>query len=398
MIHIASIFGNEKAKLWITGRKSIFNNLKGKLVSGERRIWVHVSSLGEFEQGRSIIETLRKKFPQFKIVLTFFSPSGYEIRKNYTNADYISYLPMDGPWNSNRFIDLVQPEKVLFIKYEYWHYYLSALKRRNIPVFLCSAIFRKDQLFFKWYGGWYRNMLSFFEFLFVQNDESKRLLENIGYKNVLVTGDTRFDRVYEVATTARKLEEIKLFTGNSQCLVIGSSWEPDEELLSKYINESSKLIKYIIAPHEIHKSHVERIEDQILKKTIRHSVWKEQPSGNYDVLIIDNIGMLSVLYQYGQIAYIGGGFGKGIHNILEAAAYGNPVLFGPVHQKFQEARDLIILGGAFVVKDYDGLKTKLDDLFTNKTALNASGKIAANYISQNIGATDKIVSTIMQLS
>ena len=394
-IRLASLSGNSKAKLWITGRKSVLDMMKNTLVPGEKRIWVHASSLGEFEQGRPVIELIKSNYPEYKILLTFFSPSGYEIRKNYKYADYIFYLPMDGPINSKRFTELAKPEKVIFIKYEYWHYYLSALHNRNIPTYLCSSIFRKDQLFFKWYGGWYRNILSYFKLLFVQNELSKCLLADIGFTNVKVTGDTRFDRVQAITSQSQKHEEVKFFTGDKKCIVIGSSWEPDEDLLAKYINESILSVKYIIAPHEINSSHVERIEKQIIKKTIRYSNWIKKQTEDYDVLIIDNIGMLSSLYQYGNVAYIGGGFGKGIHNILEAAVWGSPVLFGPNYHKFQEALELIELGGAFVINDYSRLKTILDSLFTDTLMLNESGKIASDYISRNTGATEKIVSVIM---
>jgi len=394
-IYLASLLGNAKARLWIAGRKSVFDILQKKLRPGENRIWVHASSLGEFEQGRPVIEAIRSNDPEVKIVLTFFSPSGYEIRKNYQQADYISYLPMDGPGNARHFIDIVQPRKVIFIKYDYWYYYLTVLHQRNIPVYLCSGIFRKDQLFFKWYGGWYRKLLSDFTMLFVQNKESVELLNKIGYSNVLHTGDTRFDRVVAIASQSANLEEIKTFVGTNRCLVVGSSWEPDEDLLATYINESTFDVKYIIAPHEIHSSHIERIEKLILKKTVRYSGWQKQVHMDVKVLIIDNIGMLSSLYKYGQVAYIGGGFGKGIHNILEAATFGKPVIFGPKYQKFQEAKDLIELGGAFTIGDYAGLKNRLDHLFTNPSLLNESGNIASSYIRKNTGATAQILSVMM---
>ena len=394
-VRLISLFGNEKAKLWINGRKSVFDLMKKTLVPYEKRIWIHASSLGEFEQGRPIIELIKSRYPQYKILLTFFSPSGYEVRKNYQYADYIFYLPMDGPINSKRFTELANPEKAIFIKYEFWHFYLSALHKRNIPVYLCSSIFRKEQLFFKWYGGWYRNILSYFELLFVQNDISRHLLKNIGFTNVKVTGDTRFDRVQAIASQSKKHEAVKLFTSDKKCIVIGSSWEKDEDLLARYINESIFAVKYIIAPHEINSSHLERFENQINKKSIRYSAWINKQTGDYDVLIIDNIGMLSSLYQYGNVAYIGGGFGKGIHNILEAAVWGISVLFGPNHSKFQEALDLIKIGGAFAINDYNELKTILGSLFTDSIMLNESGKLASEYINRNTGATEQIVSYIM---
>ena len=393
-IRLASLFGNPKANYWITGRKDIFKKLKAALKPNERRIWVHAASLGEFEQGRPIIEKIKEQHPHYKIFLTFFSPSGYEVRKNYPGADYIYYLPSDTPANAKRFIDLVKPEKALFIKYEFWYNYLSTLKKKNIPVYLCSAIFRDNQLFFKWYGGWYRKVLSLFDHLFVQTDASKELLASIGFPNVTTTGDTRFDRVYDIASQAKEIAEVAAFVGNHQCLIAGSTWEPDEDLLAAYMNGATTPLKYIIAPHEIHASHIERLEKSIQKKVVRFSTWKLSQAGDPDVLIIDNIGMLSSLYRYGQTAYIGGGFGKGIHNTLEAATFGLPVLFGPNYLKFQEAKDLITLEGAFTISNLTELKDKLDALFSNKEYLRSAQITAGNYVKNNIGATQKIISEI----
>ena len=393
-IFMASVFGNPKAKFWIAGRKGIFKKLQTNLKPKERRIWVHAASLGEFEQGRPIIEKIKEQYPEYKIFLTFFSPSGYEVRKNYPGADYIYYLPADTPANAKRFIDLVKPEKVLFIKYEFWYNYLSTLKKRNIPVYLCSAIFRDNQLFFKWYGGWYRKVLSLFDHLFVQTDASKELLASIGFTNVTTTGDTRFDRVHDIASQAKEIAEVAAFVGNHQCLIAGSTWEPDEDLLAAYMNGATTPLKYIIAPHEIHASHIERLEKSIQKKVVRFSTWKLSQAGDPDVLIIDNIGMLSSLYRYGQTAYIGGGFGKGIHNTLEAATFGLPVLFGPNYLKFQEAKDLITLEGAFTISNLTELKDKLDTLFSNKEYLRSAQITAGNYVKNNIGATQKIISEI----
>jgi 3-deoxy-D-manno-octulosonic-acid transferase len=395
-IFSASLMGNEKAKLWIEGRKDIFNRLQSALKPNERRIWVHASSLGEFEQGRPLIEKIKEQHPEYKIILTFFSPSGYEVRKNYTGADYIFYLPSDTPDQARRFVDLANPEKALFIKYEYWYNYLSVLKKRNIPVYLCSAIFRENQLFFKWYGGWYRNILSLFSYIFVQTARSKELLASVGQANVTIAGDTRFDRVYAIASQAKEISEVVKFVGNSQCLIAGSTWEPDEDLLSAYINESALPLKYIIAPHEINASHIERLEKSIQKKAVRFSVWKQDQTGNPDVLIIDNIGTLSSLYRYGQVSYIGGGFGKGIHNTLEAATFGLPILFGPNYSRFQEAKDLIALGGAFPISGQHELNLELDELFSNSGSLGEAQKVAGDYVKQNIGATEAICKYIFR--
>jgi 3-deoxy-D-manno-octulosonic-acid transferase len=391
---MVSLFGNQKAKLWIAGRRNIFEKLTGNLKPNEKRIWVHAASLGEFEQGRPIIEKIKSQYPEYKILVTFFSPSGYEVRKNYNGADYIYYLPADTLRNAKRFINLVKPEKVFFIKYEFWYNYLNTLKKQDIPVYLCSAIFRNNQLFFKWYGGWYRKILHMFSHLFVQTQESKELLSSIRFTNVTITGDTRFDRVYDIALKAKEIPEVAAFVGVSQCLIAGSTWEPDEDLLSGYINASDLPLKYIIAPHEIHASHIERLEKSIHKKVIRYSTWKNNTTSEYDVLIIDNIGMLSSLYRYGQVSYIGGGFGKGIHNTLEAATFGLPIIFGPNYLKFQEAKDLIATGGAFSISTQNELNVKLDELFKDPIALCRAQRTAADYVKNNIGATEKILDHI----
>ena len=396
VIFVSSVFGNTKARLWLSGRKDIFARIREQLKPNEKRVWIHAASLGEFEQGRPLIEKIRKLYPEFKIFLTFFSPSGYEIRKNYSGADYVFYLPLDIRSNAKQFIDLVQPEKVLFIKYEFWYNYLTELKSRGIPVYLCSAIFRDNQVFFSWYGVWFRNMLSSFTWFFVQNKLSKSKLETIGFSNATITGDTRFDRVYDIATQSHEIETVQTFVGQRYCLVAGSTWQPDEELLSKYINDSQLPIVYIIAPHEIDGSHILRLENSIQKKSIRFSEIKNNPLTDYQVLIIDNIGILSSLYRYGKVAYIGGGFGKGIHNILEAAAFGLPVIFGPNHNKFQEALDLVNQGGAFAISDFNSIKIRLDTLFTDQKFLIESGLIAENFVKQNVGATDKILSHMLK--
>jgi 3-deoxy-D-manno-octulosonic-acid transferase len=393
-IYFASIFGNSKAKLWINGRKNVFEKLREQLQSQEKLIWVHVASLGEFEQGRPLIESIREQHADYKILLTFFSPSGYEVRKNYSGADYISYLPMDTASNAKQLLDLINPEKVLFIKYEFWYHYLSELKKRNIPVYLCSANFREDQLFFKSWGRWYGQWLNFFKHFFVQTESSRKLLSSIGFTNVTITGDTRFDRVYAIALKAKEIPEIKTFIGDFPGFIAGSTWEPDEEIISRYINETTSNVKYIIAPHEVHTSHIEKLEKLIVKKTIRYSAWKERQENDFDVLIIDNIGMLSSLYRYGKVAYIGGGFGKGIHNILEACVFGLPVIFGPNHLKFQEAVDLIREGAAFSISEYGEFKKKMDELFNTSDTLKQVGKKSSEFVKQNIGATSKIMAQI----
>jgi len=385
---------NKRAKLWMNGRRGIYGQIADKLQENERRIWIHAASLGEFEQGRPIIEEIKKQSPHFKIVLTFFSPSGYEIRKDYEYADYVFYLPLDTSSNAKKFIDLVKPEFAIFIKYEFWHNFLKTLKNKKIPTFLASAIFRKDQVFFKCYGKWYRKILDSFNWFFVQNEESKILLENTGFQNITISGDTRFDRVFEIAQQVKSFPIIEQFAKNNFVVILGSSWKADEEILFDYINNESNNIKFIIAPHEIHEANILRIIKNITKKTTRYSTADEALIADYEVLIIDNIGMLSSIYQYGTVAYIGGGFGSGIHNILEPATFGLPVLFGPDYHKFQEAIDLIELGGAFEVSSKKTTTEKLDKLFIDKKYCIEAGNICKKYVETNKGATQIITEHI----
>jgi 3-deoxy-D-manno-octulosonic-acid transferase len=394
LVKIAAWFGNTKARLWINGRKNIFDKISASLKSSEKRVWVHASSLGEFEQGRPVIETLRELRPDYKIVLTFFSPSGYEIRKDYKGADYIFYLPLDTKENATRFLDLVQPEKAIFIKYEFWSNYLTTLKQKGIPLYLVSANFRKEQHFFRWYGDWFRKLLLNFEHIFVQNELSRELLKDIGIRNITVAGDTRFDRVYSIATTSRELPEVKNFVGDSFCIIAGSTWEPDEELLIKYLNETSHPVKMIIAPHEIKEPAIQSIMQKVSRKAVRYSQLSKAHEA--DILIIDNIGMLSSLYRYGKIAYIGGGFGKGIHNILEAATFGLPVLFGPNYLKFQEAVNLTKAGGAFPIADYQSLKSAFEELIESKDKIHSCSQTSRQFVENNLGATNIILGTLLK--
>ncbi len=391
-ILVASLF-NRKARLWIKGRKGIFDKIREKVRSENNIFWFHASSLGEFEQGRTLIETIKNKNKSVKILLTFFSPSGYEIRKNYKTADYIFYLPLDTKKNALKLIKSVNPTKVFFIKYEFWYHYLNQLEIKNIPVYLISANFRQNQVFFRWYGGWFRKILQKFTHIFVQNKKSESLLKQIGIDNVTVTGDTRFDRVAEIAKQTKRIEITEKFRHGSQVIIAGSTWDKDEEILVEFINSSSTDIKYIIAPHEIHESSIQRIIKSINKPVIRFSSATLANINDYRVLIIDNIGMLSSLYRYADIAYIGGGFGAGIHNILEAATFGLPVVFGPNYGKFQEAVDLVESGGAFPVNNYSTLKIQIENLL-GKSGKNEAGKIAREYVLKNQGATRKIIHTL----
>ncbi|HYQ58627.1 MAG TPA: glycosyltransferase N-terminal domain-containing protein, partial [Draconibacterium sp.] len=354
-IRIAALF-NEKAKLFVAGRKNWKKRMSSSIDKSTPYIWFHCASLGEFEQGRPVLEAIKKQYPEYKIVLTFFSPSGFEIRKNYEGADIVSYLPMDNPENAHDFIKIVQPEKVFFVKYEFWNNYISELKKHKIPLYIISAIFRENQLFFKTtpWGKWYRNILVNFEHIFVQNESSAQLLEQIGIRNFTISGDTRFDRVAEIARGAKKFEIVEKFKANNVTLIAGSTWKPDEELLAAFINNSSG-VKCIIAPHEVTPANTIRILQLLKRRTIPFSKADISDIDTYDVLIIDSIGILSSLYQYGNVAYIGGGFGVGIHNILEAATFKLPVLFGPNYLKFKEAVELVNEKGAFPVENFSEL-------------------------------------------
>ncbi len=391
---------HKKARMMRLGQWKTNSILRDKIDKKAKYIWFHASSLGEFEQGRPMIEKIKKQYPEYKVLLTFFSPSGYEVRKNYNGADVICYLPFDTPYRVNKFLNLANPAIAVFIKYEFWSNYLHELKRRQIPVYIISSIFRPDQIFFKWYGKKYRDVLRCFTHLFVQDERSKDLLKELAIENVSVCGDTRFDRVLDVRNQAREIPLVEQFVKSSvdkpiQTLVAGSSWPQDEEILIPYFNEHTDL-KLIIAPHEIHHEHLLYIESLLKRPSVRLSDTLHDPNllEGKDCLIVDSFGLLSSIYRYGDIAYIGGGFGAGIHNTLEAAVYGIPVLFGPKYHKFKEARDLIQVGGAFSITSADELRVKLDELITYPELLQAAGDAAGNFVKDNIGVTDKILSVI----
>jgi 3-deoxy-D-manno-octulosonic-acid transferase len=391
-IKIASAF-NTKAKLWMNGRKSIFSKIEFALKSNSSPIiWFHCASLGEFEQGRPLIEQIKKQHPSYKIFLTFFSPSGYEIRKNYSEADYVFYLPMDTRSNAKKLISILDPQAAFFIKYEFWFNYLNELKNKNVPSYLISGIFREKQHFFKPYGSWFKKQLGCFTHFFLQDKSSELLLHSIGYKNTTITGDTRFDRVFEISKNITSFPIVKQFCNNDKVFIIGSSWKEDEQMIVDCSNEL-RSYKLIIAPHEIDNHHIDFIENKFnsFGKCIRYSNATDLNINNANVLIIDNMGMLSSLYQYGTIAYIGGGFGKGIHNILEAATFGLPIIFGPNYSKFLEAKELIIKKGAFSIKDAKDLAATFHYL-NNSSNLNSAAETSKAYIQTNIGATSKILS------
>ena len=391
LMKFASLW-HPKAKLWVSGRQNWEKELRKKVGKIESSVWFHFASLGEFEQGRPVLEALKKAEPETNIIISFFSPSGYEIHKNYPLALAVCYLPLDTTNNATTFIEIIKPKYAVFTKYEYWFYFFRTLHQKHIPLYLISGIFRKNQAFFKCYGGFYRQMLSFITYFFVQNEESKTLLNSLGITQVSVNGDTRFDRVAENAKNKKELKEIEAFCGSSKVLVAGSTWPADEELLNIII-ESYPNWKFISAPHEIAEANLQRLEEQLLGKTIRYSNLEVHKLTLPQVLIIDNIGLLSSLYAYGTIAYIGGGFGKGIHNTLEAAAFGLPVIFGPNYQKFQEAKDLIELKAGFSISN----QAELNDCFkllqsdTHKEA----GKQAKAYVDEHTGATAQILEKII---
>jgi 3-deoxy-D-manno-octulosonic-acid transferase len=383
---------NFKAKLWIEGRKDIFKRLKEAVGKSSQKIaWFHCASLGEFEQGRPLIERFRSEFPQYKILLTFFSPSGYEIRKNYNQADFIFYLPIDTASNAKRFVSIVKPSVVLFVKYEFWYHYISEIKKHKIPLISVSAIFRKEQLFFKSYGRFYADLLKSFDHIFVQNDESKQLLQQIDYRNASVTGDTRFDRVKQIASSAASIPVIEKFKEGKLLFVAGSTWPKDLAVLIPFINSLDKELKVIIAPHEIHAEEIDGFIKEIERPCLKFSAAEVETVGKAEVLFIDNIGMLSSLYRYCQYAYIGGGFGKGIHNILEAVVNGVPVLFGPNYGRFKEAVDLVKLETAFAITSKEELEKKFDFLNSNDDVLRKITLLNKQYVEQNSGATENII-------
>lgn len=392
--HVLSFF-NEKARLFVNGRKNWRKILSEKKDSGARYIWMHCASLGEFEQGRPVIEEIKNQFPDYKIALTFFSPSGYEIRKDYELADIVMYLPLDTKQNAKDFLELLKPEKAFFVKYEFWYNYISEMWKRKIPLFIISAIFRENQQFFKdtpW-GKWYRKMLYRFEHIFVQNETSAKLLESIGINNYTVSGDTRFDRVASIAKGFKNFPIVEKFKGNSQLIVAGSTWRPDEELLAEFINQNTQ-VKIIFAPHEVSDININRLTQMLKTSVARFSQIEKYDVEKLQVIIVDSMGILSSLYKYGEIAYIGGGFGVGIHNILEAATFGLPIVFGPNHQKFQEAVDLKSGGGAFPIHDFYQLRTIMNTLINDKNALRKASETSRNYVAKNIGSTILIIKKV----
>ncbi len=395
-IRLAAAF-NPKARLWVEGRRDIFRRMKEKIDSSAPLIWFHAASLGEFEQGRPVIEAFRQAHPDYKILVTFYSPSGYEIRKNYAGADYIFYLPSDTPSHVRQFMSIVRPRIAVFIKYEFWVNYLLALKKAGVHTYLISAIFRPEQAFFRWYGSLMRRALGAFDAMFVQNETSKTLLAGIGLHNVSVTGDTRFDRVYTIAQSAKELPAVARFAAGHRVLVAGSTWPPDEELLLKLIRDAEPGTKFIIAPHEIEENRIQKMVAQCSARALRYTELNaESDLEGASVLIIDTIGILSSVYRYGHWAYIGGGFGVGIHNILEAATFGLPLAFGPRYEKFQEARELIQAGGARSIATFEELFDWFQRLNTDSERYTACSTTCRDYVLTHKGATEQIMQRIDQ--
>ena len=412
-VAIYSCFNEKVRKMW-RGERDAFRILKEKVDPEAKYVWFHAASLGEFEQGRPLMEQLRKDHPEYKILLTFFSPSGYEVRKNYEGADIITYLPLDTITNARRFLRLIRPVMAFFIKYEFWYNYLHILKHRNVPVYSVSSIFRPDQVFFKWYGRQYGRVLNCFTHFFVQNEISKELLGKIGINSVSIVGDTRFDRVLQIKEAAKQLPLVEAFLMKqgdgsfvtshgvtkepSPCFIAGSSWPPDEEIFIKYFNQH-KDWKLISAPHVIGEDHLKQIEKLLEgRRVIRYSEYSDNSENsdqlqNAEVLIVNCFGLLSSIYHYGDIAYVGGGFGVGIHNLLEAAVWDVPVFFGPNNERFQEAQELKKSGG-FEITCYEDFERQMDRFLADEDYLKAQGQLAGHFVKGQAGATQEVLSSI----
>ena len=400
LLKIVALF-SPKIKLFVAGRKTVFATLQSKINSADKTIWFHAASLGEYEQGLPVIEKIKEKFPSHKIVVTFFSPSGYEVKKNNTVVDATVYLPLDTKSNAQQFLKLVHPEMIFFIKYEYWPNYLNELKKQKIKTYLISGVFREKQSFFKWYGGFYKKALQSFDYFFVQNESSKKLLQSIGFNNVKISGDTRFDRVVSILERDNSLNFIEQFKNNSSTglrvttIVIGSSWPKDESLLVNYINQSSNEVKFIIAPHNIKSEQIQELKKSITKKVVLFSDKLNKNLSEYDVFIIDTIGILTKIYSYADIAYVGGGFGNpGVHNILEPATFGLPIVIGPNYSHFAEATALVNMTGCISINNQKELNEIFDNLIQNPDERFEKGHICSTFVNMNKGATNIILKHI----
>ena len=395
LLKIVALF-SPKMALFVKGRKDVFKTLEAKIQANDKSIWFHAASLGEYEQGLPVIEKIKEKYPSHKIIVTFFSPSGYEVRKNNTVANCTVYLPLDTQKNAKQFIELTNPELVFFIKYEYWPNYLNELKKRNIKTYLISGILRENQAFFKWYGGFYRKSLDAFDFFFVQNESSKQLLQSLGHQNVLVSGDTRFDRVSTILEKNNTLDFIAEFKDNKITVVVGSSWPKDEEIIAQYINQySNENVKFIIAPHNIKAEQIANLKTLITKPTALFSEKENQSLSDQQVFIIDTIGILTKIYSYADIAYVGGGFGNpGVHNILEPATFGIPIVIGPNYSHFAEATALVNMEGCISIKNQTELNEAFNLLLQNEDERFEKGHVCSTFVQMNKGATDIILKHI----
>lgn len=384
-----------KINLFVAGRKEVFPTLKAKIKSTDKTFWFHAASLGEYEQGLPVIERIKEKYPAHKIIVSFFSPSGYEVRKNNTIADATVYLPLDTLKNAKKFIQLTHPDAVFFIKYEFWPNYLNELKRQNIPTYLISGIFRENQAFFKWYGGFYRKALDAFTYFFVQNENALNLLHQLGKENAIVSGDTRFDRVASILEKDNTLDFIETFKDGKTTIVAGSSWPKDEELLVDFINSTTTDTKYIIAPHNIKPDQIQQLKNSCAKKVLLYSEKENKDLKDFDVFIIDTIGILTKIYSYADIAYVGGGFGHpGVHNILEPATFGIPILIGPNFSHFAEATDLVNLKGCIPIKNKEELSISLQNIIEDKPSRIKKGAICADFVQKNKGAVERIMKNV----
>ena len=384
-----------KINLFVAGRKEVFPTLKAKIKSTDKTFWFHAASLGEYEQGLPVIERIKEKYPTHKIIVSFFSPSGYEVRKNNTIADATVYLPLDTLKNAKKFIQLTHPDAVFFIKYEFWPNYLNELKRQNIPTYLISGIFRENQAFFKWYGGFYKKALDAFTYFFVQNENALHLLHQLGKENAIVSGDTRFDRVASILEKDNTLDFIETFKNGKTTIVAGSSWPKDEELLVDFINSTTTDTKYIIAPHNIKPDQIQQLKNSCTKKVLLYSEKENKDLKDFDVFIIDTIGILTKIYSYADIAYVGGGFGHpGVHNILEPATFGIPILIGPHFSHFAEATDLVALKGCVTIQNKEELSRNFLDLITNTESRIEKGTICRDFVQKNKGAVDRIMEKV----
>jgi 3-deoxy-D-manno-octulosonic-acid transferase len=394
VVKLLALF-SPKMKLFVDGRKEVFSILQSKINPNDKTIWFHAASLGEYEQGLPVLEKIKIQFPNHNIVVTFFSPSGYEVRKNNTVADATVYLPLDTKSNAQKFIKAINPELVFFIKYEYWPNYLNELKKLEIKTYLISGIFREKQAFFKWYGKFYRNALKTFDYFFVQNESSKNLIQSIGFNNVKISGDTRFDRVVAILERNNSLDFIEQFKDNKTTIVIGSSWPKDENLLVNYINNASDEIKFIIAPHNIKADQISNLKSQITKSSVLFSEKSNVDLSNFNVFIIDTIGILTKIYSYADIAYVGGGFGNpGVHNILEPATFGVPIVIGPNYSHFAEAIALVHQEGCISISNQNEMNNAFNLLINNEDERNEKGHICATFVQMNKGATDVILKNI----